>query len=191
MSCRSVRSSGFLGTAYLTPRIASVAVLSLPRRAWFRNRFLTWSSASLIRETMWNESSTRSAFGRRSFTLESIHLAPSPVTALMEARCSSAGCRKNRSSTSLPYPSCAQATRLRLWSTATVMYVCPPSCSRSRPRLSRWDRRTCTASRIPPTGRRPCARYGRPSSTRCVGIRPRSSGWRPPPATRTPSRNPR
>lgn len=69
--------------------------------------------------------------------------------------------------------------------------VPPPSCSRSRPRLSRWDRRTCTASRIPPTGRRPCARYGRPSSTRCAGIRPRSSGWRPPPATRTPSRNPR
>ena len=123
--CRSVRSPGFLGAAYLTPRIASVAVLSLPRRAWFRNRFLTWSGASLIRETMWNESSTRSAFGRRSFTLASIHLAPSPVTALMEARCSSVGCRKNRPSTSLPYPSCAQATRLRLWSTATVMYVCP------------------------------------------------------------------
>jgi len=66
----------------------------------------------------------------------------------------------------------------------------PPSCGWSRPRLSRWDRRTCTASRIP-SGRRPCARYGRRSSTRCVGIRPRSSGWRPSPATRTPSRNPR
>ena len=39
-------------------------------------------------------------------------------------------------------------------------------------------------------GRRPCARYGWPSSTRCVGIRSRSSGWRPPSATRTPSRNP-
>lgn len=74
---------------------------------------------------MWNESGTRSAFGGRSFTLASIHLAPSPVTIRMEARCSSVSCRKNRSSTSLPYPSCAQATRLRLWSTATVMYVCP------------------------------------------------------------------
>ena len=125
VSCRSVRSSGFLGTAYLTPRIASVAVLSLPRRAWFRTRFLTWSGASLIRETMWNESGTRPAFDGRSFTLASIHLAPSPVTALMEARCSSVSRRRNRPGTSLPYPSCAQATRLRLWSTATVMYVCP------------------------------------------------------------------
>ena len=125
VSCRSVRSPGFLSTAYLTLRIASVAVLSLPRRAWFHNRLRTRSSASLIQETMWNESRTRPAFGRCSFTLASIHLAPSPVTIRMEARCSSAGCRRNRSSTSLPYPSCAQATRLRLWSTATVMYVCP------------------------------------------------------------------
>lgn len=39
-------------------------------------------------------------------------------------------------------------------------------------------------------GRRPCARYGWPSSTRCVGIRSQSSGWRPPSATRAPSRNP-
>ena len=102
-----------------------MAVLSLPRLAWFHNRFLTWSSVPVIQETMWNESSTRSAFGRCSFTLASIHLAPSPVTALMEARCSSVSCRKNRSRTSLPYPSCAQTTRLRLWSTTTVMYVRP------------------------------------------------------------------
>ena len=118
----AVRSGrrGSWGTAYFRPFIVSVAVLSLPRRSWFHNRFLTWSSVSVIQETMWNESSTRSAFGRRSFTLASIHLAPSPVTALMEARCSSVSCRKNRSRISLPYPSCAQTTRLRLWSTTPI-----------------------------------------------------------------------
>ena len=74
---------------------------------------------------MWNESSTRSAFGRYSATDESIHLALSPVTILMEARCSSVNSSKNRSRTCLPYPSCAQTTRLRSWSTTTVTYVWP------------------------------------------------------------------
>lgn len=74
---------------------------------------------------MWNESGTRSAFGQYPATDESIHLAPSPVTILMEARCSGVNSSKNRSRTCLPYPSCAQITRLRSWSTTTVMYVWP------------------------------------------------------------------
>ena len=45
---RSVRSPGFPGTAYSTPRIASVAVLFPSRLAWFHNRFPTRSSASVI-----------------------------------------------------------------------------------------------------------------------------------------------
>ncbi len=35
---------------------------------------------------MWNESSTRSAFGRCPATDESIHPAPSPVTIRIDAR---------------------------------------------------------------------------------------------------------
>lgn len=68
------------------PFIASAAVLSFARLAWFHNRFLTRSRQSVIQETMWNESGTRSAFGQYPATDESIHLAPSPVTILMEAR---------------------------------------------------------------------------------------------------------
>ena len=74
---------------------------------------------------MWNESSTRSASGQCSATDESIHLAPSPVTILIDARCSGVNRWKNRSRISLPCPSCAQMTRLRSWSTTTVMYVWP------------------------------------------------------------------
>ena len=116
VSGRSARSSGFLSTAYLTSRVAPVAVLSLPHRAWFRNRLRTWSSASLIRETMRNGSRKRPAFGGCFLT---------PASIRMEARRSSVGCRKNGPSASLPYPSCARTTRSRLWSTATVMHVCP------------------------------------------------------------------
>ena len=74
---------------------------------------------------MWNESSTRSAFGRCSAADESIRLAPSPVTILMEARRSGINSSKNGSGTCLPCPSCARITRLRSWSTTTVMYVWP------------------------------------------------------------------
>ena len=122
---RSAKSPGFLSTAYFRPFIASAAVLSFARLAWFHNRFLTRSRQSVIQETMWNESGTRSAFGQYPATDESIHLAPSPVTILMEARCSGVNSSKNRSRTCLPYPSCAQITRLCSWSTTTVMYVWP------------------------------------------------------------------
>lgn len=76
---RSVKSPGFPSTAYSRPFIASAAVLSFARLAWFHNRFPTRSRQSVIREAMWNESGTRSAFGRYSATDESIRLAPSPV----------------------------------------------------------------------------------------------------------------
>lgn len=125
MDWRSVKSPGFLSTAYFRPFIASAAVLSFARLAWFHNRFLTRSRQSVIQETMWNESGTRSAFGQYPATDESIHLAPSPVTILMEARCSGVNSSKNRSRTCLPYPSCVQITRLRSWSTTTVIYVWP------------------------------------------------------------------
>ncbi len=69
---RSAKSPGFLSTAYFRPFIASAAVLSFARLAWFHNRFLTRSRQSVIQETMWNESGTRSAFGQYPATDESI-----------------------------------------------------------------------------------------------------------------------
>ena len=103
--CLSVRSPGFFNTAYLTPRMRLTDFSSPSRRAWFHRRLRTLSSASLIQLTMWNPSSTRSTFGHHRSTHESIHRAPSPVTSLMEARCSGVNAWKNRPNTSLPYPS--------------------------------------------------------------------------------------
>ena len=78
-------------------------------RAWFHRRLLILPSASAIQETMWNPSGTRSAFGHHSCTHESIRRAPSPVTIQMEAPpLRRVNCRKNRSNTSLPYPSYAR-----------------------------------------------------------------------------------
>ena len=87
---------------------------------------LTLSSASVIQETMWNPSNTRSASGQRSATHGSIQRAPSPVTTLVEARCSGVNAWKNRPNTSLPYPSRARITRCRSWSTTTARYVALP-----------------------------------------------------------------
>ena len=54
---------------------------------------LTSSSVSIAHCTTWNWSTQRTQSGVNSLTHSVIHFAPSPVTLLMLARCSSVSCR--------------------------------------------------------------------------------------------------
>lgn len=98
--------------------IVSVAVLSLPLVP------VPQSLPDLVErvghpETMWNESST---LGVRQVLL---HAGVDPFGAVAGDRLDGGallvGQLSEEQVETLPYPSCAQTTRLRLWSTTTVM----------------------------------------------------------------------
>ena len=148
--CDSVRSSGFFTRAYLLflmeaalalsssatsgatsfllgrPRLPVLGTTALASAfAACHSSRLTRSSASFAHSTTWKGSITHLALGHRLLTSVFIHLAPSAVTTSMALLCSRVSSSRNRFSTSLPYPSCAQTRHPRSWSTTTVRYLCP------------------------------------------------------------------
>lgn len=87
--------------------------LALAALAAFHSSRRTASSASFIHWTTWKGSVTHLALGQRRLTSCLIHLAPSAVTTSMARLCSRVSSSRNRLSTSLPVPSCAQMRQPR------------------------------------------------------------------------------
>ena len=122
-SSSALTSSGGSSPLAGLPRLPSG--LGLAALAAFHSSQRTASSASFIHWTTWKGSMTHLALGQRRLTSCLIHLAPSAVTTSMARLCSRVSSSRNRLSTSLPVPSCAQMRQPRSWSTTTVTYLWP------------------------------------------------------------------
>ena len=109
--------AGIVAIGLMTALAAALAAFHSSQR--------TASSASFIHWTTWKGSMTHLALGQRRLTSCLIHLAPSAVTTSMARLCSRVSSSRNRLSTSLPVPSCAQMRQPRSWSTTTVTYLWP------------------------------------------------------------------
>jgi hypothetical protein len=126
-SSSALTSSGGSSPLAGLPRLPSglgLAALAAALAA-FHSSQRTASSASFIHWTTWKGSMTHLALGQRRLTSCLIHLAPSAVTTSMARLCSRVSSSRNRLSTSLPVPSCAQMRQPRSWSTTTVTYLWP------------------------------------------------------------------